>query len=63
MKFLQIKDCAEVPSGSYSKLVSAVIQQPVASAVESSKFKFYKEGVFDGNCTDDIDAGVLIIVM
>ena len=42
MKFTQIKDCAEVPSGSFMKLVSAVIQQPVSVAVESSKFKLYK---------------------
>lgn len=60
MKFMQIKDCAEVESGSFMKLASAVIQQPVSVAVESSKFKFYKEGIFDGECTSDIDAGVIL---
>lgn len=61
MKYAQIKDCADVASGNFMNLISAVIQQPVAVAVESSKFKLYKEGVFDGACTEDIDAGVLRI--
>lgn len=38
----KIKDCAEVPSGNYSKLISAVNQQPVAVAVAGSNLKLYK---------------------
>lgn len=58
MKAYKVRDCAEVPSGNYSKLRSAVNQQPVAVAVASNEFKLYKEGVFDGNCGEDIDTGV-----
>ena len=47
-----------VPSGNYSKLVSAINQQPVAVAVSSVGFKLYNDGVFDGNCTQSIDTGV-----
>lgn len=58
MQVYKVKDCAEVPSGNYSKLISAVNQQPVAVAISSADFKLYKEGVYDGNCTDSIDTGV-----
>jgi hypothetical protein len=61
MKVLQNGECATVPSGDFDKLQSAVIQQPVAAAVSATsdpKWKFYKEGIYDGPCTDDIDAGV-----
>ena len=59
MQIYKVRDCAEVPSENYSKLVSAVNQQPVAVAVASSQFKFYKEGVYSGDCGEDIDAGVI----
>ena len=42
MQIYKVKDCAEVTPENYSKLISAVNQQPVAVAVASSQFKFYK---------------------
>lgn len=62
MKVYQNTECAEVPSEDFDSLQSAVIQQPVSAAISATsdpKFKFYKEGVYDGPCTSDIDAGVI----
>lgn len=58
MQIYKVRDCAEVPTQNYSKLISAINQQPVAVAVASSQFKFYKEGIYNGSCGTDIDAGV-----
>lgn len=49
-KFASIGRCAKVPSGNYQKLLSAVVQQPVAVAVDSEKLLHYESGVFDGEC-------------
>jgi len=46
-----------------SALMDAVAQRPVAAAIEASTFgfQFYKDGVYQGECTDKVDHGVLIV--
>lgn len=36
MKATSISKCADIPSGNYSKLQSAVIQQPASVAIDAS---------------------------
>ena len=60
MKITQIAKCARVPYGNFTKLRSAVVQQPTSVAIDAEHFdfQFYSEGIYDGNCTDDINRGV-----
>jgi C1A family cysteine protease len=52
----------EVTPESVTDLESAVAQQPVAIAVAvNQNFQFYKSGVFDGECGQDINHGVLLV--
>lgn len=48
MKATSFSKCADVPSGNYTKLLSAVIQQPTAVAIDASGLQLYSEGIFDG---------------
>jgi hypothetical protein len=41
MKATSFTRCAEVPSGNYAKLQSAVIQQPTAVAIDASELQYY----------------------
>ena len=61
MKSISIKSCASVPSKSYEKLLSAVIQQPVTVAVDSEKFMLYEKGVYTGDCGISVDRGMLLV--
>ena len=52
MKFTGFTQCARIPSGNYSKLISAVVQSPVSVALNFSPDMIaYKGGIYDGNCT------------
>jgi hypothetical protein len=52
MKFAGFTQCARVPSGNYSKLISAVVQSPVSIALNFSPDMIaYKGGISDGNWT------------
>ena len=52
----------EVTPESVADLESAVAQQPVAIAVAvNQNFQFYSSGVFDGECGQDINHGVLLV--
>lgn len=62
MKLFSTTDCAEVQPYSYSKLLSALVQQPVAVAVDATNFRFYNDGVFDKACDSDINRGVLFLL-
>lgn len=53
--------CARVPTSNYDKLISAVAQQPVSVAVASEAFMLYDRGIFDGECTTDLDRGLLLV--
>jgi hypothetical protein len=37
------------------------VQQPVSVALASEKFMLYERGIFDGECTTDIDRGMLLV--
>lgn len=58
MKVAGIERCANVPTQKYNKLISAISQQPTSVAVDSSGFQFYNNGIYDGNCTTQINRGV-----
>ena len=61
MKFTSFSQCAKVPSGSYSKLLSAIVQQPVSVAVNLHEdMKSYTGGIYDGNCTSIVNHGMLL---
>lgn len=47
MKVFTTEKCAEVMPYNYSKLLSAVVQQPVSVAVDATNFRFYNDGVYD----------------
>lgn len=62
MKYTGFGRCASIPSGNYSKLVSAILQQPVSTAIDFSPDMIsYSQGVYNGNCTDEINHGMLIL--
>jgi len=61
MKFTSFSQCARVPSGSYSKLLSAIVQQPVSVAVNLHEdMKGFKDGIYDGNCTNIVNHAMLL---
>lgn len=62
MKYTGISRCARVPSRSYSKLLSAIVQQPVSVAVDlNSDMQLYHEGIYKGKCTSNINHGMLLV--
>ncbi len=50
----------DVAAGSVSQLAAAVVQQPVAIAVDAENFQMYSSGVFS-NCGKNLDHGVLLV--
>lgn len=58
---MKIDRCAKVPSKVYEKLLSAIIQQPVSVSVASQNFILYVRGIYDGDCSTDIDRGMLLV--
>lgn len=60
-KIVKLGRCAKVPTKIYSKLISAVVQQPVSVAVASTKFMLYQRGIFDSECSTDLDRGMLLV--
>ena len=58
MNYTSFKVCAKVPMGNYSKLVSAVVQQPTTVAIDSSGLQLYGEGVFTSSCGTNLDRAV-----
>lgn len=62
MKFTTISKCARVPSRSYSKLLSAIVQQPVSVALDfNPDMQFYKSGIYTGKCTSSLNHGMLLV--
>ncbi len=53
----------DVPAGSETALLTAIVQQPVSVAVEAdqSVFQFYSGGVMDSACGTQLDHGVLAV--
>lgn len=60
-KAITVGRCANVPSGIYDKMMSAVVQQPVSVAIASESFVTYSGGIYDGDCNDEIDRGMLLV--
>lgn len=61
MKFTSFSRCARVPSRNYSKLLSAIVQQPVSVGLNQPEDMLnYGGGVYDGDCTSEINHGMLL---
>ena len=61
MKFTSIGGCAHVPSNTYSKLLSAIVQQPVSVALDlSPDMREYAGGVFTGQCSTKLTHAMLL---
>lgn len=60
---VSIDSYQDVPQDDQYALKQAVANQPVSVAVEAGQrhFQFYSGGVFDANCGDDLDHGVLVV--
>lgn len=62
MKFTTIGKCARIPSRSYNKLLSAIVQQPVSVALDMNPdMLLYKSGVYSGKCTSSLNHGMLLV--
>lgn len=62
MKYFRVTECVEVHPRNYSKLITAVLEAPVAVAVDATTFRFYNDGVFDRSCDTDLNRGVMIVI-
>ena len=61
MRFTSFTRCARIPSGNYSKLISAIVQQPVTVALDYSvDMQQYSGGIFDGKCSTRLTHGMLL---
>lgn len=60
-KIVRVGKCAKVPSGVHDKLISAIVQQPVSVAVASEQFMLYDRGIYDGDCSHELDRGMLLV--
>ena len=62
MKTATFTKCADVPSGNYLKLLSAVIQQPTSVAIDASQLQHYSNGIYTGNCSStSVNQAMLIV--
>ncbi|KAI3870696.1 hypothetical protein MKW92_003701 [Papaver armeniacum] len=53
----------QIPANNEKILEAVVAQQPVSTAIDarSSTFRFYSEGIFTGDCEDNLSHGVAIV--
>lgn len=61
--YVTAKGFTDVPTNSQTALMTAVVQQPVAVAIEAdqSAFQFYSSGVLTKACGTNLDHGVLLV--
>jgi C1A family cysteine protease len=62
MKTTSFSKCADVPEGNYTKLLSAVIQQPTSVAIDARGMKKYAGGIYNGECNDSYINQAMLIV-
>lgn len=62
MKAVSFSKCADVPSRNYTKLQSAVIQQPTSVALDATDMKSYAGGIFNGDCSNSYINQAMLIV-
>jgi len=62
-KEIHISTYHDLPQGDENALKKAVARGPVSIAIEADQmdFQFYSGGVFDAECGDNLDHGVLIV--
>ncbi|KAI3833150.1 hypothetical protein MKW92_031547 [Papaver armeniacum] len=60
---VKIDGYEKVPKNSGDALMKAVANQPVSVAIEAAghDFRFYKDGVFSGDCGTSVDHGVTVV--
>ena len=60
---VRVKSFKDVPTNSETALMTAVVEQPVAVAVEADQgsFQFYSSGVMTKACGTNLDHGVLLV--
>jgi len=58
-----VRAFSDVPTNSQTALMTAVVQQPVAVAIEADQdsFQFYSSGVLTKACGTNLDHGVLLV--
>jgi cathepsin L len=62
MKYTGFSKCARIPKGSYSKLLSAIVQQPVSVALNQvADMRDFKGGIYDDKCTSTLNHGMLLV--
>jgi len=56
-------DFTDVPQSSSRAMKQALAKQPVSVAIDANSmgFRFYRSGVYDGECTTTLDHGVLAV--
>lgn len=62
MKTTSITRCADVPTGSYIKLQSSVIQGPTTVAIDASEMKDYKSGIYNKPCSSTYINQAMLVV-
>ena len=62
IKAITFSKCADVPEGNYTKLLSAVIQQPTSVAIDARNIQHYEGGVYNGECSDSYINQAMLIV-
>lgn len=60
---MHITGYVDVPPNNETALKIAASINPVAIAIEADKmgFQFYRSGVYDGECGEELDHGVLLV--
>lgn len=58
---IKISGFLDVPPNNLEALIWAVSNQPVSIAVDASAWQFYKSGIIDKNCGQNLNHGVLAV--
>jgi hypothetical protein len=63
MKTYSIHECAPIYKGIHSQFIQATTSISFAGAIDSDfkEFQHYSSGVFNGECGESVDYGVLVV--